>query len=154
MLPIRKILCTTDFSDPSYRGVRTADELARHFDAELIVVHVTHAIPVPISGDSVLLAHPLDVEEHRLLLANHAMDSLDKAVRSACQQPILVRQVVRHGVPADEIVALAAEEGIDLIVIATHGHTGLHRFILGSVTERVVRTASCPVLTVHTGEAV
>lgn len=152
MLPIRKILCTTDFSDPSYKGIRRADELARHFDAELIAVHVTHPIPVPVASDSVLLAHSFDIDEHRRVMEAHAIKYLDAAIESACAHADAVRRVLRHGNPADEIVALAVEAGVDLIVISTHGHTGLHRMLLGSVTERVVRTAPCPVLTVHMGE--
>jgi len=150
MLPVRKVLCTTDFSDPSYHGVRTADEIARHFGAELIVVHITNPVPVPsIEEVSASTTRPFDIEGYKRMLRESAGMKLKSAVWNACREPETVRRILREGNPAERIVAVADEEGVDLIVTATHGHTGVRRFMLGSTAEKVVRTAHRPVLTVH-----
>ena len=136
MLPIKKIVCPTDFSDPAHEGLKAATELAEHFQAELMVVNVVSPIGFHL---------PTVMEEMQTAAEKSMTDLISKRVPKAVQ----TRSIVIQGKPADEIVKLADEKDADLIVIATHGESGWQRFLFGSVTEKVVRMTSCPVLTVH-----
>ena len=138
MLPFKKILCPIDFSEPSYEALKTANELASHFSAELYLIHVippVHTVPVP----------PLYLQE----LEESAKNSLHDVFQKRVPKKLRARQILVHGDPAGEIVRIAAEEDIDLIIIATHGQTGWRQFIFGSVADKVVRLALCPVLTIR-----
>jgi universal stress protein A len=140
MFPIHKILCPTDFSEPSLKGMEAAVEMAEKFSAELIVVHVIP--PVAATGEHSL---PVVFKE----LEEQAMKSLEKLIAEKIPQTLKFRSRMVCGRPADEIVQAAEDEGADLIVIATHGETGWARLFFGSVAEKVVRLAECPVLTVR-----
>jgi nucleotide-binding universal stress UspA family protein len=145
MLPVKKIISPTDFSDPSYAGVKAADELAAYFSAEMILVHVVPpAQPFPPTR----LQGNFEVLEYSEQLVAASRVSLDQVAKKmiAVETPLLT--LILEGEPADEIVNLASSETADLIVIASHGWTGWHRFIFGSVAEKVVRFAPCPVLTI------
>lgn len=145
MLPFKKILCPTDFSEPSYDAIKAAGELAYHFESELCVIHVVPPVPmVPIGTEPSGFNVPLYQQE----LEASSKKSLEKVVNQLEAEALKVRLIVLRGNPADEIVRTADEEDADLIVIATHGRTGLDRLIFGSVAEKVVRFAKCPVLTV------
>jgi nucleotide-binding universal stress UspA family protein len=149
MLPIKKILCPTDFSEPSYVGLMGANELAEQFSAELLLVHVVspfHFYPSPEG------AAGFNVSAYLEEMVNASQKSLDEVAKKRVSPHLAVRTVVLQGNPADQIVHLAASEKADIIVVATHGWTGWRRFIFGSVAERVVRLASCPVLTVPAPE--
>jgi universal stress protein A len=124
--PVREILLATDFSEASESAVQTARDYGRLFGAR---VHLLHVAPS---------------EEHSLapLLAGLA-DTFVPVPTVVCS--------VRGGVPARAIVKYARDNEIDLVVMGTHGRTGMSRALLGSVAERVVRTAPCPVLTVAAG---
>lgn len=145
MLPVKKILCPTDFSEPSFIGLERANELADHFSAELILVHVVaniHLYPTsPIGGGFNLAGY---LEE----MVDVSQQSMAEVVKDRVSQNIEVRTNILQGNAADEIVALAESEKVDIIVTATHGWTGWRRFFFGSVTEKVVRTATCPVMTI------
>jgi universal stress protein A len=145
MLPFKKILCPTDFSEASHRALAAANELALRFAAELIVVHVVPPIPLgpgpPPSGFNV----PLYQQE----LVASCMKLLQEIVAQRLAKELKVRTMVLQGAAAEFIVRLARQEGADLIVIASHGETGWRRFVFGSVAEKVVRDASCPVLTIQ-----
>jgi len=145
MLPIKKILCPTDFSEPSQRGIEVAVELAENFSAELILINVvTSTYPVGAPG----VPPAYRVEEYHQEMMNFATESLEKMEREKVPQGVRRRKVVGQGNAADEIVEQAEREGVELIVIATHGWTGWRRFVFGSVAEKVVRMASIPVLTI------
>jgi nucleotide-binding universal stress UspA family protein len=148
MLPIRKILCPTDFREPSLKGVATAEELAGHFGAELVLVTVVTPIHPSVAAESAGYMR----EEFREEMMHHATESLKQIAEEKIAADVSKRQFVAYGGAADEIVALAEKEGVDLLVIATHGWTGWRRFVFGSVAEKVIRMATCPVLTV-TGPA-
>jgi universal stress protein A len=151
MLPIRKLLVPTDFSESSYRGVRAADELALHFSAELIMIHViSPAQFVPPAGPSLPTGQRLPALLEDLMDA--ARHSIKWVIEEKISDGVSSRSFVLSGAPADEIVRVAAEEEVDAIVISTHGFTGWRRFIFGSVAEKVVRLAECPVLTIPGGE--
>ncbi len=149
MLPIRKILCPTDFSEPSYKGVAVAEELAAHFGAELILVTAVEPVHFAMEAE-----YPTKdwAENLQKEMVRQAASSLEKVKKEKISAGIPTRLSVVYGNAAEEITGLAKKEGVDLLVIATHGWTGWRRLVFGSVAERVVRIAGCPVLTV-TGPA-
>jgi len=146
---INKLLVATDFSDDSNYALSYAIELAQRFSAEMVVLHVDQPLaPVMVSE----LNPGLDVgamnriaEEQRLL----ALRELDQTTERLRERGLKARGLLRVGAPFLEIVTTAQSEGADLIVIATHGRSGLAHVLMGSVAERVVRKAHCPVLTVR-----
>jgi len=143
MLPFKKILYPTDFSDPSYEALKAANEFALLFSAELCVVHVVSPVvtaPGDPSGSDFLILEEMD---------KAARESLKEMVKKGIPKGLLVRQIVVLGEAAEEIIRISEEERVDLIVIATHGQTGWRHFVFGSVAEKVVRLAPCPVLTIR-----
>ena len=139
MLPIHTILHPTDFSDRSEHAFHLACALARDYGARLVVLHVT-AHPVIGYGEGVL---PPDPEE----LARHAWDELNRL--EVPGGSVRAERRLEEGDPVSEILRVAGESGADLVVMGTHGRTGLPRLLMGSVAELVVRKAKCPVLTVR-----
>ena len=143
MLPIKKILCPTDFSEPSYEAVKAANELALHFSAEVVLVHVInpiHFIPDPSMGAY--------IPTYETGMEARAKKQFRDVVQERLSEEVKSCTIVAHGNPADEIVRTAADENADIIVIATHGLTGWRHLVFGSVAERVVQHAPCAVLTV------
>jgi nucleotide-binding universal stress UspA family protein len=139
MLPIRTIVHPTDFSESSQAAFRLACSVARDYGAPLLVVHVVRPpATVAYEAGSMLF----DPESYR----DEMREKLDR-VRPR-HPGVRVGHRLAEGDPAAEILALAREAGCDLIVMGTHGRTGLGRLLLGSVAEQVVRKAACPVLTV------
>jgi nucleotide-binding universal stress UspA family protein len=144
-----KILAATDFSDDSNHALDYAEELARRFSAEILVMHVDQPLaPVMVSE----LSPGLDVgamnriaEEQRLL----ALRELDRTTARLRDAGLKSRSLLKVGAPFLEIIGAAHSEGADLIVLGTHGRTGLAHVLMGSVAERVVRKAHCPVLTIR-----
>lgn len=148
MLPFKKILCPTDFSAPALVALKRAEELARHFSAELIVAHAipdvsgSHSFPDPQAEFN------SDVPLYEPELAIYAENLLKDLVSQQISPDVRTRDLVTTGEPAPEILRIAAQEHVDLIVIASHGETGWRRLVFGSVAENVVRHAPCPVLTI------
>ena len=142
MLPFKKILYPTDFSEPSYEALKAANELALHFSAELCLVHVVSP-DVQTSPD--LAGSGLVLQEIEAL----AEKSLQEVVKQRVPKELHTCQIVVLGEAADEIIRISEETKADIIVIATHGQTGWRRFVFGSVAEKVVRLAPCPVLTIR-----
>jgi universal stress protein A len=135
MLSFKTILHPTDFSPPSEKAYRLACTLA---DPGASVVHVCHVLPVPV------LAYGEVVTD---LNIDAAKESAKKQLAEIPTPPGI--EVQRHfceGDPAAEIVRLAKERGADVIVLGTHGRTGLLRLLMGSVAEHILRHAPCPVL--------
>ena len=155
MLPIKKILCPTDFSEPALEALKVASELAQHFSAVLLVVNIVPPIPVPtrpIAGATLAepgLSPAFDVTSYLMELTNAAKEELQTLVNNHIPQGISVQLSLSSGQPDLEITKIAKEEKADLIVIATHGQRGWRRFLFGSVAEKVVRLAEGPVLVVH-----
>lgn len=146
MIP-KKILFCTDFSENSTKARQCAIEYARAFDAHLMILHVvnTSQIGYPsVEGKSV----PLDIRS----TVESIQESVDRALGMLAEEcGKTVKEVTtwsRVGVPATEIVRIAVDEAVGLIVMGTHGWTGFKHLIMGSTAENVVRTADCPVLTV------
>ncbi len=126
MLPFEKILCPTDFSEPSYEAVKAAGELAHHFAAELCVVHVVSPVPtVPVGHEPSAFNIPL--YEHELEASSKR--SLEEIINQMEWRDLKVRLIVLRGNAAEEIVKVAEGEKVDLIVIATRGRTGLDRLL-------------------------
>jgi nucleotide-binding universal stress UspA family protein len=146
MLPIKVILHPTDFSPRSDAAFQLACSLARDAGARLIVLHVLQ-VPLLIAS-GVAMAPPLPPllpsEEDR----RAAREQLQR-VRPP-DPAIAVEHRLEAGDPAPGILQVAGEVGCDLIVLGTHGRAGVARLLMGSVAEKVVRGASCPVLTVKT----
>lgn len=145
MLPIKKILCPTDFSKPSYEAIKTAGELAFHFGSQLCLLHVVSPVPnVPIRGDQSVFNFLLYKQE----LEAYSKKTLEEIINHLEWRDLNTRLIALRGNPAEEIIRIANEEKVDLIVIATRGRTGFDRLVFGSVAEKVVRLAPCPVLTI------
>ncbi|MBI5250853.1 MAG: universal stress protein [Desulfomonile tiedjei] len=146
MLP-KKILLCTDFSENSMPARALAVEFALKFNAELIILHVVNSsrlgypafeVGVPFDLQAVLKAIEDSVQRNFAEIKEDFSKSLKE-----------LQTMSRIGVPSNEIVKFADEEGVDLIVMGTHGWTGIKHLILGSTAENVVRSAGCPVLTVR-----
>jgi nucleotide-binding universal stress UspA family protein len=149
MIPFKKILVPTDFSDPSYEALKLANELALHFGSELYVIHVVPLVPgTPSTTDPVAFNVPL----YQQGLQMSYKDLLNEVIEKWVSKELWVRPMTLQGNAAHEIVRIADDEDIDLIVISTHGETGLGHLIFGSVAEKVVRLAPCPVLTTRRGD--
>jgi nucleotide-binding universal stress UspA family protein len=145
MLPFKKILCPTDFSEPAFVALKRAEELARHFAAELIVAHVIPTLPGPHLFPDPEASFNFDVPLYQQELAIKAEQMLKDLVS---HHKVGSRNLVSTGDAAPEILRIAHQERADLIVIASHGLTGWHRLVHGSVAEKVMRQATCPVLTI------
>lgn len=152
MRPFRKILFPTDFSDTSLAALSAAVEFAGESGGELLLVHVVPvetATPwdVPPYADFGLAAMP--VAEYEEKVRSEVRRRLDRLAADRVPPAVRSRVIVGRGEPAKEIVHLAEEEHADLIVIATHGWTGWRHFVFGSVAEKVIREAACPVLSIR-----
>jgi universal stress protein A len=143
-MDIRHILAPTDFSDYSKKALSDAFELAQTFGATLSLLHVLE--PSPYLGEFTL---PTMGEELLGDLERQASAALAQVLPEAQQAKIEVTRAVAIGSPSVKIVETVEAEHVDLIVMATHGRTGLSHLLIGSVAERVVRTAPCPVLTIR-----
>jgi universal stress protein A len=148
MLPLKRILCPTDFSEPAQEAFKTAVELAQHFSAHLLLVHVVPPVPVPYQP-LVSPAPAFDVTSYLQELVKASQETLQAYADKNIPQGVPSTLSVAAGDPAYEILNMARELKADAIVIATHGHGGWRRFLFGSVAEKVVRLAECPVLVVH-----
>ena len=142
---LQTILLPTDFSNYSAAATKYACELATRFDAEL---HLLHTLKLHLTSTPALemgLALPTYLSESRAA----AEKSLAGVLDPKWSEGRTVIHAVVEGSPKVEIIQYARKQNIDLIVLATHGRTGLSHVIMGSVAENVVRTAPCPVLTVR-----
>ncbi len=142
---IQRILAPTDFSELSKQGLTSALELAETFGAKLLLLHVVEPPPYPVEGimPSHLGATLLDDLERQ------ASKDLAQMLSETHGSQVEVTRRVVVGIPYRKIVEVAEEEKSDLIVMTTHGRTGLSHLVMGSVTEKIVRTAPCPVLTIR-----
>ncbi len=145
MADFKKILVPVDFSDNSRKILRSAAELAARFKAELAVVFVVQNFD-DYSGFFVPHVPVAQFEEEMVRSAEEKMQSFVKECLEA-GTPVQTR--VLAGDVVETIVDHAARTGIDLIVMGTHGYKGLERILFGSVAEKVIKTAPCPVLSIN-----
>jgi nucleotide-binding universal stress UspA family protein len=143
-----RIVVPTDFSGSSEEAWALARRVAGTLGSEVVLAHV-YVEPI-LYGDPPLAADTAwQLYEHG---RKWVEDELEKWASAARAEGMTVRTIVRTGSAHDEIVNLATDERAELIIMGTHGRTGLNRLLLGSVADRVIRLASCPVLTVRTPE--
>lgn len=144
MAEIKRILCPVDFSETSEHALRYAIDLAERLGAE---VHLVHAYQLPTYAlpDGALLARPDFVKE----LTVELQKQLDELIQRYSDGGVQLKGKIVEGLAFTEVNRLAEEEQADMIVMGTHGRTGMKHLLLGSVAERVVRTAEVPVLTVR-----
>ncbi|HEY7821111.1 MAG TPA: universal stress protein [Vicinamibacteria bacterium] len=144
MISIERILCPTDFSKYAFRAADYAVALARHYDAE---VHFLHVIPSnlvhPEQYPYVAEAIPVAPEFRK-----RALERLDAFVALSRVEGVRTRFTVSEGAPVAVILETAESEGSQILCLGTHGREGVERLVLGSVAEKVLRKARCPVLTV------
>ena len=143
---LKKILLPTDFSGCANYALPYATAIARATNAQIICVHVVEPV-VPAVGYTGL-ADPMPIADISEQLEDSAERQLPKLAECEECSGLNVEEVIVHGDAAAEIVRVASEEEVDLIVISSHGRTGFGRIIFGSTAESVVRHASCPVLVV------
>jgi universal stress protein A len=142
MISIRGILVPVDFSRESVLAAKFGVSLAQEYKAKLYVIHVSR--PLPTWGDYDLPDGAMEK------IRNERMEDLSKLIPETVKETLQVETILEEGVPIHHIIVEKAKElGVDVIVIATHGRTGLSHVLLGSVAEHVIRYAPCPVFVVR-----
>lgn len=140
MNELRKILIPIDFSDYSLNALEYAKLLAEKFNAELILLNVVE--PVVFTADLTMGQVIPSIENELYQKSEEKVKELVDSLRDKFN----VRGVVKVGKPHVEIIELAKSEGVDLIIIGSHGHTGVEHLLFGSTAEKVIRKSTCPVL--------
>ena len=145
IISIKRILFPTDFSEPAREAQLYAQALAERFGAELHLLHVVPmVVPYPDAASPYIMPET-EMQVQVEAADNRLRDLLDPVWSK--KHPVVHSAVM--GLAVDEILDYAKKQDVDLIVVGTHGHTGLTRLLIGSVAEKLVRIATCPVLTVH-----
>ncbi|MDI6804675.1 MAG: universal stress protein [Bacteroidota bacterium] len=148
IINLKKILVPIDFSDFSKNALKYAVPFAKQFGAEIILVYVVEPTIYPADFSFGQVGFPsMEAEIYK-----RGKTELDKLAEKEIQGIVQARTRVETGKPFVEINRVAKEEEVDLIIIATHGHTGVEHIIFGSTAEKVVRKAPCPVLSIRTPE--
>jgi nucleotide-binding universal stress UspA family protein len=149
-MPIKRIMCATDFSRPAQAALKYAAELSAQLQVPLLIAN-SYAVPlavVPAFEGGVIPTSTAVAED----LAERSR-KLDEACRAATELGAIgVEAVALEGEPASALITAAHERGVDMLAMGTHGRSGLARALIGSVTDKVVRTAPCPVFVVHPTE--
>ena len=144
----KRILVPIDFSAHSKNALRYAIPFAKHFQAELVLVYVVEPAVYPADFSFGQVSLP-DLEHE---LRERAKRELERLLEAEIRGQVAARTIVRTGKAFLEIISTAKEENTDLIIIATHGHTGVEHILFGSTAEKVVRKAPCPVLSLRPTE--
>ena len=142
---IKKVLVPIDFSDYSKSALKYAVNFAKSFNADIILIYVVEPVIYPPDFSMGQIAMPSITTEWD----DRAKDELQKLAKSEIAEIANVKTIIKTGKPFVEIIETAKEENIDLIIIATHGHSGVEHILFGSTAEKVVRKAPCPVLTLR-----
>lgn len=143
MISIKKILCPVDFSEVSHNAIRYAKEFACAMNAEIILLHVVE--PITMTAETVPYVSEAELERN-------AKEELAAIAHKECPSTITVKQLVKIGIAPDTIIKVAEQEDADILIMGSHGRTGLTRLLLGSVTEAVMRQAKLPILVVKQEE--
>ena len=138
MIAMKRILVPTDFSETSDAALKYGIELAQAFGARLFLLHVPGETGVNFEADFPMVQ-----------FENAPRERLETLINAQEMLKLRPEYALRLGVPSDQIVRYAGDRDIDLIVMGTHGRSGVPHMVMGSVAEKVVRTAPCPVLTVR-----
>lgn len=150
-IDLRKILVPTDFSESAEQAFLHAAAIARWSGAELIVLHVVEKFMDHSLVYSDMWPFQKPVRQYYKELEERTAARLDAQVEKLVGPGVTFRVIVTTGAPPGEIVQAAEREGVDLVVIATHGRGGIAQALLGSTTDRVLRKAPCPVLVIRSG---
>jgi len=148
MIKLKRILVPTDFSDSARNALTYGISFAREYKAELTLLHVVETLTVGYASD----LFPVPMAEVFQEVSTYARSELGKLAAEVRDKGVQVNERVVQGKPSAEIIRVATEETIDMIVLGTHGKGVLDKALFGSTTERVVRRAPCPVLTCRTAE--
>jgi nucleotide-binding universal stress UspA family protein len=142
---IKKILLAVDFSDNSIKACEYAVQLARKFDARITLLHVINE-PVDLRG---FYVPHISFERLEKEIEESAVKMMEKFALNSLDGYANIETSIIAGIPYEEILKKAGDEQVDMIILGTHGRAGIDHFLFGSTAERVVRTATCPVLTVR-----
>ncbi len=139
----KKILVPTDGSDVANNAAEHAINLAKALNSKIFAVYI-----IDISA---FMGIPTEAfwQSIRMILEEEGKKAISFVENLAKEKNVEFEGIIKEGSPGEEIVKIAKEKGVDLIVMGTSGRTGLDRFLLGSVAEKVIRTAPCPVMVVH-----
>ncbi len=154
MFPVKTILCPLDFSDNSVKALKAAVELAGRFKAKVILGHVITDLPSIGAAYGMIDYNPpvSNIEAFMDEMIKASEKEFDALIRKYSNDAVSFEKKISRGVAVDEIIRMAETENTDLIVLTTHGRTGLSRLLMGSVAEGVIRHAKCPVLSLRIGE--
>jgi len=149
MFAPKRILVPTDFSSYSDNALRHAIDMARQYHATVYLLHVIDEHIQQCAADYCLSDTVMTEIEHESMVTSN--DKLHQQVTrvSGNSQDVEIIPYLKRGIPFDEILKEQEEKTIDLIVIASHGRTGIRRILIGSVAEKITRNASCPVMLVR-----
>jgi nucleotide-binding universal stress UspA family protein len=142
---IKKVLVPIDFSDYSKSSLRYAVNFAKQFNAEIFLIYVVEPVIYPPDFSMGQIAIPSVNAEWD----ERAREELKNLAKTEIPEGVKVKTILKNGKPFLENIDTASEENIDLIIIATHGHSGVEHILFGSTAEKVVRKAPCPVLTLR-----
>jgi nucleotide-binding universal stress UspA family protein len=148
MIKLKKLLVPTDFSESARHALTYGISFAREYQAELVILHVVENLTVGYASD----LFPVPMAEVFQEISGYAKAELAKLGAVAREKEVEVLEQVVQGKPSAEIIRFAREAEVDMIVLGTHGKGMLDQALFGSTTERVVRRAPCPVLTVRLAE--
>jgi nucleotide-binding universal stress UspA family protein len=149
MFALKNVLVATDFGEPAASALAYGRDLARQYDATLHVLHVADNVVARYAGD----VAPLFTGDMQREIEQASQTQLDALLTDEDRAQLRARSRVESSLsPAETIVGYARANAIDLIVVGTHGRGAVKHLLLGSVAERVVRLAPCPVLTIHSPE--
>jgi len=148
VIKLKKVLVPTDFSESARHALTYGISFAREYEAELTLLHVVENLTVGYASD----LFPVPMAEVFQEISGYARAELAKLGTEARAKNVTVEEVVVQGKPSAEIMRFARETEVDMIVLGTHGKGMLDQALFGSTTERVVRRAPCPVLTVRLAE--
>lgn len=140
-IKINNILAPVDFSDPGIRALTYAAQMANLFDATVLMAYVIEPVPMPAELSMAAVYEP-DIEDRAL----ERLGLIGETHFANCHQET---PIILHGHAGTELVKCASTQAIDLIVLGTHGYSGIKHLLLGSTAEYVVRSAPCPVLTIR-----
>lgn len=141
----KKILFPTDFSEGSSVAVPYVSDLASKYGSKVYVLHVIY----DVAKTPGWYVPSVDLEAFYSEMRTSAQEELDKFIAENLDGVVEAEKAVVSGLPFEEIVGFTREKGIDLVVMGTHGRSGIDRVLFGSTAARVVRSAPCPVMTVR-----
>jgi len=148
VIKLKRVLVPTDFSDSARHAFTYGLSFAKEYGAELLLLHVVENVTVGYASD----LFPVPMAEVFQEISGYARAELAKLGQEARARGVSAAEQVIQGKPSNEIIRFASENQVDMIVLGTHGKGMLDQALFGSTTERVVRRAPCPVLTVRTTE--